>query len=387
VVVIVNLKNLVAISVALLVFGCTPQPVVEIQPVVKTADAIVAVKKPLEITEEVPGRVVALRQAEVRARVAAIVLKREFTEGSQVSAGQVLFQLDPAPMQVALAKAEAELVKAKAAQQDADDLLRRYKQLMMTATVSQHQFDTAKTAVLSAKATTLAAQADVDSAKLNLSYTRVTAPISGRIGKALVSEGALVGQNEATQLAVIHQLDPIYVDMNQSSRSELQRQQSSRQGYSQQLNRLDILDEQGRSIRQGIALFAESQVDLTTGTLTVRGEFANKDQQLLPGMYVKVRTRLGFEPNAILIPQRAVSRNNQGQQQVWVMNSKGEVEPRVVTTGVMVHSDWQITAGIAEGDIVLTSSISHLQAGDKVQTQLAGLQASGQANASSVAVH
>lgn len=384
---IVNLKNLVAISVALLVFGCTPQPVVEIQPVVKTADAIVAVKKPLEITEEVPGRVVALRQAEVRARVAAIVLKREFTEGSQVSAGQVLFQLDPAPMQVALAKAEAELVKAKAAQQDADDLLRRYKQLMATATVSQHQFDTAKTAVLSAKATTLAAQADVDSAKLNLSYTRVTAPISGRIGKALVSEGALVGQNEATQLAVIHQLDPIYVDMNQSSRSELQRQQSSRQGYSQQLNRLDILDEQGRSIRQGIALFAESQVDLTTGTLTVRGEFANKDQQLLPGMYVKVRTRLGFEPNAILIPQRAVSRNNQGQQQVWVMNSKGEVEPRVVTTGVMVHSDWQITAGIAEGDIVLTSSISHLQAGDKVQTQLADLKAGGQANASSVAVH
>lgn len=384
---IVNLKNLVAISVALLAFGCTPQPVVEIQPVVKTADAIVAVKKPMDITEEVPGRVVALRQAEVRARVAAIVLKREFTEGSQVSAGQVLYQLDPAPMQVALAKAEAELVKAKAAQQDADDLLRRYKQLMMTATVSQHQFDTAKTAVLSAKATTLAAQADVDSAKLNLSYTRVTAPISGRIGKALVSEGALVGQNEATQLAVIHQLDPIYVDMNQSSRSELQRQQSSRQGYSQQLNRLDILDEQGRSIRQGIALFAESQVDLTTGTLTVRGEFANKDQQLLPGMYVKVRTRLGFEPNAILIPQRAVSRNNQGQQQVWVMNSKGEVEPRVVTTGVMVHSDWQITAGIAEGDIVLTSSISHLQAGDKVQTQLAGLKASGQANASSVAVH
>lgn len=330
---------------------------------------------------------VALRQAEVRARVAAIVLKREFTEGSQVSAGQVLFQLDPAPMQVALAKAEAELVKAKAAQQDADDLLRRYKQLMATATVSQHQFDTAKTAVLSAKATTLAAQADVDSAKLNLSYTRVTAPISGRIGKALVSEGALVGQNEATQLAVIHQLDPIYVDMNQSSRSERQRQQSSRQGYSQQLNRLDILDEQGRSIRQGIALFAESQVDLTTGTLTVRGEFANKDQQLLPGMYVKVRTRLGFEPNAILIPQRAVSRNNQGQQQVLVMNSKGEVEPRVVTTGVMVQSDWQITAGIAEGDIVLTSSISHLQPGDKVQTQLAGLQASGQANASSAAVH
>lgn len=384
---IFNLKSLVAISMAVLVFGCTPQAVVETEAVIKTANAIVAVKKPLEITEEVSGRVVALRQAEVRARVAAIVLKREFTEGSQVSAGQVLFQLDPAPMKVALAKAEAELVKAKAAQQDADDLLRRYKQLMMTATVSQHQFDTAKTAVLSAKATTLAAQADVDSAKLNLSYTRVTAPISGRIGKALVSEGALVGQNEATQLAVIHQLDPIYVDMNQSSRSELQRQQSSRQGYSQQLHQLDILDEQGRSISRGKALFSESQVDLTTGTLTVRGEFANKDQQLLPGMYVKVRTRLGFEPNAILIPQRAVSRNNQGQQQVWVVNSKGEVEARVVTTGVMVRSDWQITAGIAEGDVVLTSSISQLQAGDKIQTQLAGLKASDRASASSVTIH
>jgi multidrug efflux system membrane fusion protein len=121
--------------------------------------------------------------------------------------------------------------------------------------------------------------------------------------------------------------------------------------------------------------------------LTVRGEFANKDQQLLPGMYVKVRTRLGFEPNAILIPQRAVSRNNQGQQQVWVVNSKGEVEARVVTAGVMVRSDWQITAGIAEGDVVLTSSISQLQPGDKIQTQLAGLQESDRASASSVTIH
>ena len=384
--VIVNLKNVVAISVALLVFGCTPQPVAEIQPVIKTADAIVAVKKPLDITEEVPGRVVALRQAEVRARVAGIVLKREFAEGSLVSAGQVLFQLDPAPMKVALAKAQAELAKAKAARQEADDLLRRYKPLLATATVSQHQFDNAKTNLLSAAAAVQAAEADLDNAKLNLSYTRVTAPIAGRIGRALVSEGALVGQNEATQLAVIHQIDPMYVDMNLSSGSEMQRQHSIKQGHGQVVNQLNILDNAGQPAQQGQVLFAESQVDQHTGTLTLRAEFANKDQQLLPGMYVKVRTRLGFVPDAILIPQRALSRDHQGQQWVWVQNNKGEAEPREVSTGVMVGKDWQITAGLAAGDIVLTSSTSQLQSGDKVQVQLADDVKHAAVTASSISV-
>lgn len=382
-----NFKNQVAITFAFVVIGCTPQPVVEASAAIKTADAIVAVKRPLEITEEVPGRVVAIRQAEVRARVAGIVIKREFTEGSQVTVGQVLFQLDPEPMKVALAKAEAELAKAKAAQKDAEDLLSRYQKLLTTATVSQQQFDTAKTAVLTAAAAILSAQADVDSAKLNLSYTRVTAPISGRIGKALVSEGALVGQNEATQLAVIHQIDPVYVDINQSSKSELQRLQSIQQGHSQQVKEINILDNAGKPIHQGVVLFAESQVDVNTGTLSLRGVFANKNEQLLPGMYVKVLTRLGFEPEAILIPQRAISRDNQGQQLVWILNTKGEVEPRVVTTGVMVNGDWHVTSGIEDGDIILTNSTSRLQSGEKVQVQLAGDTTKIQAYTSPVSVH
>ncbi|MCA1929679.1 efflux RND transporter periplasmic adaptor subunit [Rheinheimera sp.] len=364
-------KNLLAITLAMILIGCTPEPAAETGSEVKTADALVVTKAPLHITEDLPGRVVAVRQAEVRARVAGIVLKREFAEGSLVSAGQVLFQLDPAPLRVALAKAQAELAKAKAAQQEADDLLRRYKPLLATATVSQHQFDNAKTNLLSAAAAVQAAEADLDNATLNLSYSRVTAPIAGRIGRALVSEGALVGQNEATQLAVIHQLDPVYVDMNLSSGAEMQRQQSIKQGHAQVVNQLNILDNAGQPAQQGQVLFAESQVDQNTGTLTLRAEFANKDQQLLPGMYVKVRTRLGFVPDAILIPQRALSRDHQGQQWVWVQNKNGEAEPREVRTGVMVGKDWQITAGLAAGDIVLTSATSQLQSGDKVQVQLA----------------
>lgn len=364
-------KELLAITLAIVLMGCTSEPVAEAGTEVKTADAIVVTKAPLDITEDLPGRVTAVRQAEVRARVAGIVLKREFVEGSLVSAGQVLFQLDPAPLQVALAKAQAELAKAKAARQEADDLLRRYKPLVATATVSQQQFDSAKTNLLSATAAVQAAEADLDNAKLNLSYTRVTAPIAGRIGRALVSEGALVGQNEATQLAVIHQLAPVYVDMNLSSGSEMQRQHSLKQGYGQVVNQLNILDNAGQSAQQGQVLFAESQVDQHTGTLTLRGEFANKDHQLLPGMYVKVRTRLGFVPDAILIPQRALSRDHQGQQWVWVQNKKGEAEPREVRTGVMLGKDWQITEGLAAGDIVLTSATSQLQAGDEVQVQLA----------------
>lgn len=364
-------KNLVAIALVMLLIGCAPEPVTEAGTVVKTADAIVATKAPLDITEDLSGRVAAVRQAEVRARVAGIVLKREFTEGSLVSAGQVLFQLDPAPMKVALAKAQAELAKAKAAQQEADDLMRRYKPLLATATVSQHQFDNAKTNLLSAAAAVQAAEADLDNAKLNLSYTRVTAPIAGRIGRALVSEGALVGLNEATQLAVIHQIDPMYVDLNLSSGSEMQRQQSIKQGHGQVVNQLNILDNAGQPAQQGQVLFAESQVDQNTGTLTLRAEFANKDSQLLPGMYVKVRTRISFVPDAILIPQRALSRDHQGQQWVWIQNKNGEAEPREVRTGVMVGKDWQITAGLTAGDIVLTSSTSLLQSGDKVQVQLA----------------
>lgn len=379
-------KNLLAITLAMILIGCAPEPVAEAGTVVKTADAIVVTKAPLDITEDLPGRVAAVRQAEVRARVAGIVLKREFAEGSLVSAGQVLFQLDPAPMKVALAKAQAELAKAKAARQEADDLLRRYKPLVATATVSQHQFDNAKTNLLSAAAAVQAAQADVDNAKLNLSYTRVTAPIAGRIGRALVSEGALVGQNEATQLAVIHQIDPMYVDLNLSSGSEMQRQHAIKQGYGQVVNQLNILDNAGQPAQQGQVLFAESQVDQHTGTLTLRAEFANKDSLLLPGMYVKVRTRLGFVPDAILIPQRALSRDQQGQQWVWVQNNKGEAEPREVRTGLMVGKDWQITAGLAAGDIVLTSSTSQLQSGDKVQVQLAADVKHAAATAPSISV-
>jgi len=320
------------------------------------------------LISELPGRVEPMRVAEVRARVAGIVLSRNFVEGADVKAGDVLFRIDPAPFKAALSRAEGELAKAQAAVSDAQAVVKRYTPLVKIEAVSQQDFDTANTTLKSALAARRSAQADVETAQLNLDYATVKAPISGRIGRAQVTEGALVGQNEATPMATIQQLDPVYVDFNQPVGDMLRMRAAMQNG--------SLGEGEGASIsitidgtdqqREGRLLFSDIAVDRSTGQVALRGEFANPDVLLLPGMYVRVRTHQGVDPEAILVPQRAVTRSTDGKPQVLVVGADDVVETRAVQTGTMRGSDWHITEGLAAGDRVIVGGVSAAVPGQKV---------------------
>ena len=250
--------------------GCGETTPASNSAIARTVEVLLVQPQEFELTEELPGRVVPVRRAEVRARVAGIVLSREFTEGSDVQAGQLLFKLDPAPFRLALSRAQAELAKAVAAEADAVAVQRRYQQLAGIDAISQQDADAAKANLQSSQAAVLAAKADVAQAELNLTYTEIRAPIAGRIGRALVSEGALVGQNEATELAQIQQLDPVYVDFNQTAQQALLRQQSQAAGHNSSALRLDIVSSGGQLQQQGRLLFTDSEVHANTGTVQLR---------------------------------------------------------------------------------------------------------------------
>lgn len=358
-----------ALVVALALAGCggespnqaqadTPRPVqvVEVQ------------AQRYALSSTLPGRVEPVRVAEVRARVAGIVLTRNFEEGADVKAGDVLFRIDPAPFKAALSRAQGELAKADAAVADAQAILKRYTPLVKIEAVSQQDFDTATTTLKSAQAARRSAQADVETAQLNLDYATVKAPISGRIGRAQVTEGALVGQNEATAMATIQQLDPIYVDFNQPVADMLRMRAALQNGSLGQGEgasisiTIDGTDQQ----RSGKLLFSDIAVDRSTGQVSVRGEFANPDVLLLPGMYVRVETQQGVDPNAILVPQRAVTRSTDGKPQVMLVGKDDVVESRAVQTGTMRGSDWHIVDGLAVGDRVIVGGVSAAVPGQKV---------------------
>ncbi|EHK64209.1 efflux RND transporter periplasmic adaptor subunit [Achromobacter arsenitoxydans] len=320
------------------------------------------------LSSELPGRVEPMRVAEVRARVAGIVLSREFEEGADVKAGDVLFRIDPAPFKAALSRAQGELAKADAAVADAQAVVRRYAPLVKIEAVSQQDFDTATTTLKSAQAARRSAQADVETAQLNLDYATVKAPISGRIGRAQVTEGALVGQNEATAMATIQQLDPVYVDFNQPVGDMLRMRGAMQDGSlaAGEGARISITIDGTDQKREGQLLFSDIAVDRTTGQVALRGEFANPDVLLLPGMYVRVRTQQGVDPAAILVPQRAVTRSTDGKPQVLLAGPDDVVETRAVRTGAMRGSDWHIVEGLAPGDRVIVGGVNAAVPGQKV---------------------
>ncbi|WP_139340899.1 efflux RND transporter periplasmic adaptor subunit [Pseudomonas sp. KK4] len=322
------------------------------------------------MTTDLPGRIEPVRVAEVRARVAGVVLTRHFQEGSDVKAGQLLFSIDPAPLKAALMRAEGALAKAEADVYRANAQVQRFKQLVQINAVSPQAFDDAMSDLKSAQANRLAAQADLTSARLNLDYCQVRAPISGRIGRALVSEGALVGQDEATQMARIQQLDPIYADFTQSADQVVALQQALTSG------RLTLNGSGSAEVtlqvgnpaqtRHGKLLFSDISVDRSTGQVTLRGEFANPDNLLLPGMYVRVVAPAGVDPQALFVPQQAVQRGADGQARLMLVDATGVVRERVVSTGTMLGSDWQITQGLSAGEQVLVERVDKLSAGTTV---------------------
>lgn len=308
------------------------------------------------ITRDLPGRIDAVRVSEVRARVAGILLKKSFEEGAEVKAGDVLFQIDPAPLEAARDSAEANYVRAEANARQTQNDDKRFRELVAVNAVSKQEADNSESAVAIASAELLAAKAARTTAELNLGYATVTAPISGRTGKAQVTEGALVGQGDATLLAVIQQLDPIYFDFTQSSTDVIAMKRSS----SEQSKVTLLLDDGTEYEHPGRLLFSEASVDETTGMVTLRAEFPNPKKDLLPGMFARARVVQSVKENAVTVPQRAVTRVSGGAGSVMLINDSNHAELRMIETSDAVGDKWVVTSGLKAGERVMIEG--HLKA-------------------------
>ncbi len=319
----------------------------------------------VELTSELPGRIEALRTAEVRARVAGIVQKRMFREGSEVKEGDMLFQIDPRPFQAAYANAAAALARAEATRDQMRAQAARAEALMQKKLISQQDFDAARANARQADADVAAARATLDLHKLNLALASVPAPISGRIGRALVTEGALVGQGETTPLALIQQLDTVYANFSQSSVEVLKLRRALESG---QLKRLDdqaevtLLMEDGSEYPQkGRLLFSDLAVDPSTGSISLRAAFPNPKRFLLPGMYVRVRMAQAVAGNAITVPQRALQRGPQGAFVTLVKDGKVAVQP--VEVGAAQGDAWLVQSGLSGGEQVIIEGLQKVRPG------------------------
>lgn len=317
----------------------------------------------VELTRDLPGRVEAVRVAEVRARVAGILLKRTFEEGANVKAGQELFRIDPAPLEAAKASAEASLAKAAANLKQAQTTANRYSELVNVKAISRQDYDVAQAAVQTAQAEVQTADATIKTAGLNLGYATVTAPIDGRIGKASVTEGALVGQTDATKMAIIQQLDPIYVDFTQSSTDLLAFRRGLKEGKldKEGASVVKLLLEDGSEYPQaGKLLFSEVSVDETTGMVSLRAQFPNPEHTLLPGMFARVRVTQSLKDNSITVPQQAVTRGQGGTGSVLVIDDSNHVQLRMIRTDSAVGNKWVVTEGLKAGERVIMEG--HLKA-------------------------
>jgi membrane fusion protein (multidrug efflux system) len=318
------------------------------------------------LVTELPGRLEASRVAQVRARAAGILIKRLFVEGSDVKAGQLLFQIDPAPYQSAVAAAQAQLARAQANVTQAAAQAERYKPLVEANAISKQDYINAVAAQKTAEADVAAAKANLQSAQINLGYASVTAPISGRVGRALVTEGALVGQGEATQLAIIQQITPMYVNFTQSTTDVLALRRAVesgkfRRGGGADSGELRIVLEDGSVYPQpGKLLFSDLSVDPTSGQITLRAEVANPRGVLLPGMYVRVRLEQAETPSGIVVPQQAVQRGSTGDS-VMVVGSDGMVAPRPVKVGAARGGEWMILDGVKPGEMVMVDGFQKLR--------------------------
>ncbi|MEG7487697.1 efflux RND transporter periplasmic adaptor subunit [Enterobacter hormaechei] len=318
---------------------------------------------PLAVTTELPGRTDAYRVAEVRPQVSGIILHRNFTEGSDVKAGDSLYQIDPATYEAAYDNAKGELVKAQAAANIAHMTVKRYVPLVGTQYVSKQEYDQAVATAQQADASVVAAKAGVESARINLAYTKVTSPINGRIGKSSVTEGALVTNGQATALATVQQLDPIYVDVTQSSSDfmRLKQQTSLQKGDT---SSVELLMENGQPYPlKGTLQFSDVTVDESTGSITLRALFPNPQHMLLPGMFVRARIDEGTQPDAILVPQQGVTRTPRGDATVLVVNDKNQVESRTVVAPQAIGDRWLITEGLKNGDRVIISGLQKVRPG------------------------
>lgn len=333
---------------------------------------IVAEPKPVTLVKELPGRITPMRIAEVRPRVSGIIVERAFEQGSLVKEGDVLYRIDPRPFEVELDSAKAALARAEATLFQANRQEDRLRQLLTGQTTTQAQYDLALAAEKQAEADVAAQKAAVQRAQINLDYATLRAPITGRIGRALVTEGALVGQNEATHLATIQQLDPIYADFTQSVTELNQLKRDLAEGRLQQVApgaaKVRLVFDDGTSYRHsGRLLFSDVTVDPGTGKVTLRGEFPNPSSELLPGTYVRVQIEEGVDADAIVLPQQAIQRNNAGGSEVYVVNDAGRAVLQPVRVGRTLGNGIVVEDGLKPGYRVVVEGFQKFTPGSVVE--------------------
>lgn len=321
----------------------------------------------LPVTTELPGRTSAFRVAEVRPQVSGIILKRAFTEGSDVVAGQTLYQIDPAPFRASYNNARAAVNEAEANARIAQVTLNRYRALTGTNYISRQDYDQAQATAAQTRAAVDAANAALETARINLAWSTITSPISGRIGRSSVTEGALVQDGQSDALATVQQLDPLYVDVTQSSQDFLRLQQELASGHLHQNAGKAlvsvILGDGSVYPHSGTLAFSDVTVDQTTGSITLRAIVPNPDHALLPGMFVRARLDEGSDPNALLIPQQAVTRTPRGDATALVVGNDNKVEVRTINVSQTAGDKWRVTGGLQSGERVIVSGIQRAQPG------------------------
>ena len=329
------------------------------------------IEQEMVLSTELPGRTSAFLVAEVRPQVSGIIQKRLFKEGSVVKAGQILYQIDPAPFQAAYESARASLARAEANLQAISSRAKRYEGLLAEGAVSQQDFDDVTSAFKQAQAEVAYWKAAAESARINLGYTRVNAPISGRIGRSNMTEGALVTANQPAPLATIQQFDPIYVDVPQSTADllKLKRRIESGSLHTNQTGRKQIrliLEDGSEYPLTGTMEFRDVSVDPTTGTVTLRAVFPNPEELLLPGMFVRAVVQEGVNRHAILIPQQAVSRDPKGNPLALSVDADSAVQQQFLTIDRAVGNQWLIASGLTPGDRIIIEGVQKVRPGVKV---------------------
>jgi membrane fusion protein, multidrug efflux system len=365
------LLAVMVLSVVLPTGGCgrkqspPPPPVPEVAAVTIRPEQVV-------LTTELPGRTSAYRVAEIRPQVNGILQKRMFNEGADVKAGQVLYQIDPAPYQSALTNARAALSRAEANLPAIRSRVGRYKDLIPDKAVSQQDYDDVAAALKQAEAEIEVNKAVVETARINLGYTQVTAPISGRIGRSGVTEGALVTASQPLALATIQQLDPIYVDVPQSTADLLRLKRRltaghlDREGTNQK--KVQLLLEDGTTYsKEGTLQFQDVTVDPTTGSVILRVVFPNPEGVLLPGMFERAVVKEGVNRQAILIPQQSVSRDTKGNPSALIVDAGGKVQPRMIEIDRAIGDKWLVSSGLSSGDRVIVEGMQKVRPGASVK--------------------
>jgi membrane fusion protein (multidrug efflux system) len=358
-------------STALLLSACGKPPMGGPPPTLAVAPVSVVMVQPqrVAVTTELPGRTAPVLIADVRPQITGLVQARRFTEGSEVKAGELLYQIDPASYRATVDSAQAALAKAEANLRSTRLKAARYQELVAIKAVSLQDNDDAAAALQQAEADVASAQATLQSARINLDYTRVTAPIGGRIGKSSVTPGALVTANQSTALATVQQLDPIFVDVTQSSTTVLRLKRALAGGQlSGGTAKVKLLLEDGSAYPlPGKLKFSDVTVDPGTGAITLRAEFPNPKGELLPGMYVRALIEEGVIDQALLAPQPAVSRDAAGQPLAYVVDASGQLEQRSLITGRAIGDQWLVTSGLKAGDRLVVSGQQKAKAGAPVQ--------------------